>query len=380
MDVARQQQLNPVADEMQALNAAVRPILKTTLYTLNRARVDRLGGYENVSLWDLARDVRESDGDAGNCFEYAVHDALNNHNTDVLSRLETAARLCKVQGTLPASILTTFDKSGDLELVETAQNILTAESRLLTGRQGTVKLRDRLYDLPKALRSERARERLPTSIRGLWKADLFFGFTDTDRWLGTTVKINPRGLEAAPGLRIGIVPATEGFSDRVRFDRRKNLVICPLLWDGNFMQVFWGAFNIVKAVIKRDAQMPTLAQIYRPAERQVASFLVERRNIHVVDIIEGLDTFAQPELLLTEDRHAASQLLKGKENRVRMIAPISRTIGPLDRRPIIKRPRLQAFGSWLSARLWKSYSSQNRIRTKPLFLQLPPVLSQFQSF
>jgi hypothetical protein len=67
--------------------------------------------------------------------------------------------------------------------------------------------------------------------------DQVLGAPDVDRWVGTSVKINQSALEGARGLRIGIVPAREGASDRVRMDDRKNLVICPLPYDGSFMEV-----------------------------------------------------------------------------------------------------------------------------------------------
>lgn len=50
------------------------------------------------------------------------------------------------------------------------------------------------------------RAKLPDSINGLWKADLFIGNTIMDNWVGTTVKINPSQLESARGLRLGIKP------------------------------------------------------------------------------------------------------------------------------------------------------------------------------
>lgn len=33
------------------------------------------------------------------------------------------------------------------------------------------------------------REKLPNSINGLWKADLFVGKSEPDKWVGTTVKL-----------------------------------------------------------------------------------------------------------------------------------------------------------------------------------------------
>ena len=92
-----------------------------------------------------------------------------------------------------------------------------------------------------AFKNRNTKNGLPFSISDLWKADLFVGHSDAERWVGTTVKVNAALLEGAQGLRIGIIPARVGvrFFDRVRMDEMKNLVICPLLHDGDFMQKFY---------------------------------------------------------------------------------------------------------------------------------------------
>lgn len=62
---------------------------------------------------------------------------------------------------------------------------------------------------------------------GLWRADLFLGSVEMDYWVGTTVKINPTGLQGDRGLRVGVVPASQGKSDLITMDDRRNLVVCP---------------------------------------------------------------------------------------------------------------------------------------------------------
>src|ERR1700691_133829 len=104
------------------------------------------------------------------------------------------------------SILFGMEKTGAIQLIDTAHNILTDKSRVLAGIQGQpAKLRHRLNLLASAFRRPTTRLALPWSIRGLWKADLFVGSTNTQQWVGTSVKINPAQLEGAAGLRIGIV-------------------------------------------------------------------------------------------------------------------------------------------------------------------------------
>jgi hypothetical protein len=83
----------------------VRPILAGVLYALKQEVVTELGGYEQVKLMMLPRAYRAGDGDVGICFEYAVHQAMNNGDARVLDRISTAIKLCNVKGTDLKSIL-----------------------------------------------------------------------------------------------------------------------------------------------------------------------------------------------------------------------------------------------------------------------------------
>lgn len=292
-------QKSAVADEVSALTAMVRPILEATLYALSQELVAEVGGHSKVSLKVLSRLYKPGDGDCGICFEWAVHDALNRREPSVLERLTDAMRKhCKVPGSDPASILFGAEKTGALKLIDTAERILTDDSRLLTGTQTQPpKLKRYLRLLAAALRRPEVRTGLPHSISGLWKADLFLGNKDSDRWIGTSVKINRAHLEGARGLRVGIVPATEGKSDKTYFDSQKNLVVCPLPYDGSFMQTFYEAWQIVQQFIDATARVPGEAALPRPPHRQVARFLAERRDFTVVDVVDALRPLSQPGLL-----------------------------------------------------------------------------------
>jgi hypothetical protein len=180
-----------------------------------------------------------------------------------------------------------------------------------------------LSNIAGAFRNRNTRLALPYSIRGLWKADLFVGYPDAERWVATTVKINPAQLEGAAGLRIGIVPTKQGSSDKVRRDENKNLVICPLHHDQDFMQTFYEGWRIVQAFIESDAQMPKEVLLPHPAHREVARILVERREFPVLDVVEAIATFSQPELLETDDRQVETTTLKGQSNTDLVVAPIS---------------------------------------------------------
>jgi hypothetical protein len=72
----QERQLNPVADEVLALVALVRPIVSGILYAIKRDIMQEAGGYQNVSLQMLSRLYNRGDGDCGICFEWAVHDAI----------------------------------------------------------------------------------------------------------------------------------------------------------------------------------------------------------------------------------------------------------------------------------------------------------------
>ena len=313
MEVRRESQLNVVADEVSAITAVVRPILVATLHALKTEVVAEAGGVEDVKLKMLARLYRPGDGDCGISFEYAVHDAMRRNDPVIVDRISDAlSRHCRVPGDEPASILFGLEKTGAEQLIDTASSILTADSALLYGTRGRpVKLRRHLNSIAAAFRRPQARKSLPQSISGLWKADLFLGHSDADRWVGTSVKINRSHLEPARGLRVGIVPTRQGASDRLERDERKNLVICPLPHDGSFMEVFYRGWGVVQQFIAADAQLPSEVALPMPADRQVARYLSERRDFPVTDVVDALSPLAQPELLKTQTHDAQLVLTRG---------------------------------------------------------------------
>lgn len=324
-----QLQQNDVADDVSALTAVVRPIIEGVLYALKGDVVAEVGGHDNVKLKMLPRLYRPGDRDCGICFEYAVHDALNRGESTVTERLHDAmTRFCNVPGRMPSSILFGLEKGGALNLIDTAKERLTEESRLLAGIPAQpAKLKRHIDSLAAAFRRRELREMLPWSISGLWKADLFVGHTDADRWVGTSVKVNQDHLEGARGLRIGIVPTKQGGKDLVRKDESKNLVICPLPYDGAFMELFYAGFGLVKQFIAADAKVPDEVYLPRPAERQVAKYLADRREFPVKDVLEALKHLSQPELLRTAE-HDVSVVSRREEPRPihtdTLVAPLAK--------------------------------------------------------
>ena len=125
MRIRLEEQLNPVADDVLALVAVVQPILLGVLFSLKGEFVDEIGDYDKISLKMLARLRKPGDGDCGICFEYAVHDAMNRGDAQVMGRIEDALKFCKVRGSTTRSILFGAEKNGALNLIETARDILT---------------------------------------------------------------------------------------------------------------------------------------------------------------------------------------------------------------------------------------------------------------
>ncbi len=329
MQLRFQLQQNAVADEVAAITAVVRPILEGVLYALKGDVVEQVSGYQSVILKMLPRLYRAGDGDCGLCFEYVVHDALNRGEPTVMERIHDAAhQYCNVPGTVPSSILFGLEKSGALNLIDTVKERLNEESRLLAGVRGQpAKLRRHIDSIAAAFRRRDARDALPWSIAGLWKADLFVGYEESDRWVGTTVKINAAHLEGARGLRIGIVPTRGGGDDRIRRDEGKNLVVCPLPHDGSFMEVFYQGWGVVQQFIDADAYLPKEVALPRQADRQVARYLADRREFLVTEVIDALGPLSQPELLQTESQDASLISRRETEQAVEtgaVIAPIAR--------------------------------------------------------
>jgi hypothetical protein len=326
----RERQLNPVADEVLALVALVRPIISGILYAIKRDIMQEAGGYENVSLQMLSRLYNRGDGDCGICFEWAVHDAIKRNDPKVVGRVADAMRLCRVPGSTTQSILFGAEKSGALNLIDTASDVLTDGSRVLTGIQAQPPfLKRRIKTIAGAFSNPRTRLALPWSISGLWKADLFVGCADSERWVGTTVKNNVDRLEAAQGLRIGIVPTQQGKTDKVRRDETRNMVICPLLYDGDFMQTFYEGWQIVQALMTAKMALPSEAAIPRPASRQVAKILVDRGKYPAVEVVEALESFAQPELLHTDETSVSLEPLTTRTRPQApglLVTPVSRVV------------------------------------------------------
>lgn len=301
MKLAVETQLNEISDAARARFAMVRPILRATLFSLKRDRIERLGGYEKITLADLAREYREGPGDCGICFEYAVHNAIRSQDPQIHPLVsEVLEQFCGI-GQGAQSILFGAEKAGAYTLIETASDLLTDDSRVLVGKTGQPpKLKRHLDKLVKAFRNAVHREALPPSIRGLWRADLFVGSPQEDRWVATTLKINPVDLTGDAGIRVGIYPERKK-GERPSFDEAKNLILCPVPYNASFMELFYGSFFIVTQFLEADAQLPKPVALPSSDDRYVASELVARRNFPILEVIESLGPMGQPGLLASTE-------------------------------------------------------------------------------
>ena len=297
-------QTNEVNSEYEALFSVIHPILTGLALSLKQSVVNEIGGYESMSLGLFTRLYEPGDGDCGICFEYAVHEAIVNKNPDVLNRIDSAlSKYCKIKGDTPSSILFGAEKSGHLHFIESVKEHLTDNSQLLTGDRGKpIKLKKHIDGVVSAFKRQQDRAKLPSSINGLWKADLFVGNTLMDNWVGTTVKINASQLESARGLRLGIVPCRQGKNDKIVKHETKNLIICPVPYDKSFMEIFLEGWNIVKQFILACGKMPTEVNLPSSLDRLVCKELVSRCKFPILEVIEVLKGMGQPHLMSVENK------------------------------------------------------------------------------
>lgn len=307
MEIREERQASPVEDAVSALVAVTRPIINGVVQSIGAEYVEAYENRSEIPLRMLGRLRKESDGDIGVAFEYAIHEAVTRNEPVVLERVTDALKLCNIKRGDPASILFAIEKQGAKQLIGTDLELITDNSRALSGKQGQpVKLKKHLNQLAAAFRRTNTGLNLPQSINGLWKADLFLGSPEPDHWVGTSVKITRTRLEKAAGLRIAIVPETAGKSDAIVHDEVKNLIVCPVPHDESFMQVFYEGWRLVQSLCASDFRMPPPAAAHTPLLREVASIYVQRRDFPVGDVLDATASFAQPHLLETKPESVAS--------------------------------------------------------------------------
>jgi hypothetical protein len=304
MQVNEEHQNNPVADPVDALVAVTRPIFAAVLAGVSKESLDMWGKDRlEVPLGGLA-DVRTaSDGETGVSFEYAVHSAVLDKNQIVMERITDALKQCNIVADDASSILFAVEKHRQAQLLKTQRELITDESSVLSGKAGRpVKLKGQLNKLEAAFnRKNTTKGGLPHSISGLWKADLFLGDSTPDRWVGTTVKSNPKSLEGALGLRVAIIPSRADASDAIYKDEDRNLIVCPLPHDQSFVQTFYEGRRVVQALLASKFKEPKPGVLTTAAEREVARMWIERKALTVAEALEAMETFQQQGLLQRKD-------------------------------------------------------------------------------
>ncbi len=164
-------------DPVSALLAVTRPIINGVAHSIGGEYLDAYDrGRTAVPLRMIGRLRKEGDGDIGIAFEYAIHEAVQRENAIVLERVTDALKFCNIKNGDPASIRFAIEKQGSKQLISTDLDLITDNSRALSGKQGQpVKLKKYLNQLAAAFRRPKTGPNLPQSIKGRWKADLFLG-------------------------------------------------------------------------------------------------------------------------------------------------------------------------------------------------------------
>jgi hypothetical protein len=288
-----------IEERVRARFSMVIPILRGMLNSTAAHILDQVGGREGVTLEVFARIYIERDGDYGICFEYAVHQAIQQRHPSIHPLISGVLEdFCGIKNDAE-SILFGIEKNGAARVIETARDSLTDASRVLVGKKGKPPyLKSRLDEIASAFHSVKHRAKLPQSIRGLWKADLFIGSPASEQWVGTTLKTNRAHFESAPGLRLGLYPdERRGQGPSVE----NELIMCPLPYSGAFMELFGASFAIVKQIISAKGKLPSRAALVYDDDMIVAQWLVDRAHFPVTEILAVLEPLGQPGFVEDKD-------------------------------------------------------------------------------
>lgn len=75
------------------------------------------------------------------------------------------------------------------------------------------------------------------------------------------------------------------------------MIVCPVPYDGSFMEIFYEGWGIVKQFILAHGEMPKEINLSSSLDRIVCKELVQRRKFPILDVIEVLKTMGQPHLM-----------------------------------------------------------------------------------
>ncbi len=321
-------QIAPIDHPAGALRAVVAQILTSFLGALPQTAVAAIGGRQSLTMGTLPRLALMGGDDLGLSFDYAAHDLLRAPDSPLRGRIADALHLCRLPTTAPASLLFGLERSGAVQAIDPPADVICAQCMTLGGSSGRTRtLLGRLNVLAAAFRRAAPCPTAPHSLRGGWKSELFLGSVNAQRWVGAVVKRHPAQLEAGATLRIGIVPARVGGSDRVRLDDSRNLVICPLPFDAAFLQLFATGWHLLQAFLTPSTLARSGAPWPDAIEREVSALLEERRDVPAADVAEMLGIFGQADLLATRVRPVAQATVRGRPACAGLLAPVPLGLG-----------------------------------------------------
>ena len=105
-------------------------------------------------------------------------------------------------------------------------------------------------------------------------------------------------------------------------------MVCPIPYDGSFMELFYTSWSIVQQFIAADAEMPREVNLPVPADRQAARELVSRRDYPVVDVIEALEPLSQIDLTVSDAKTVETNVERDGETMLNstIITPVAQLV------------------------------------------------------
>ena len=257
----------------------VAPVIEATLYSLRRDRVERLGGYDHVDLEDLQPSR----------WRRATAMPESASSTPSTRRSRTRTRSSTRLQRSPGGVLRYRRRirrrscSGRRRTARSRsssrfRSALTEDSRVLCRQPWTTGEAQRVYPADRSgVPAERGAKQAARSISGLWKADLFLGNPDSEKWVGTTVKSNANGLVGAQGLRIGIYPKVNA-KDAPRKDDDLRLIRLPLHTTESSWSCSGSRSSSVGAFFRARGKVPPPISLPDAEDRFVTGELAQRAS------------------------------------------------------------------------------------------------------
>ena len=269
------------------ISSFISPILFALLVGLKEEIVLSLNGRDKILLRELARAYREGDGDCGICFEYSIHSAIRKNSPLIIEQIKEALQLCGINSKYTTSILLGFEKSKILQINDELLNTLSKDSILVTNSsKDTIQIWDYLSNMTSIFRSANRNKTLPTSISGIWKADLLLGNPVSNMWAAASVKINHMHLRNVKGIAIGICPTK--WNKKASVHQGREMIICHVPFDNGFMHFFYITWNVIYKFLQNDAYVPHERLIPYPEQLEIAKYLESKRDTPVIELVDDL--------------------------------------------------------------------------------------------